>query len=98
MGQSPISPIRAANLSQPELTVIPPEPRLRNQAIASAVRVLNSTAVAGPNREITFSGNAATRQPVVRVVDKLSGDVIAQWPSEYALRLAEQYKSEHPEK
>ena len=69
--------------------------RARTQAVAAAVRTINEAGIVGPDRQVTFSTDSATRELVVRVVDKQSKDVLVQWPSEYALNLAQEYRKEH---
>lgn len=73
-----------------------PADRARTQAVAAAVRTINESGIVGPDRQVTFSTDSATRELVIRVVDKQSKDVLVQWPSEYALNLARQFQKEHP--
>lgn len=70
-------------------TPVSPSVRAHVSAVAVAVRTLNESGIAGTGREVTFSLDPATRIPVVKVVDKDTQEVITQWPSDYALRLAE---------
>jgi len=70
-------------------TPVSPAVRAHVSAVATAVRTINESGVAGTGREVTFSLDPATRIPVVKVVDKDTQEVITQWPSDYALRLAE---------
>jgi uncharacterized FlaG/YvyC family protein len=95
MGQ--VSGAALWNIPLPEAQpAVAAENRARTQAVAAAVRTLNESGVAGPDRQVTFSTDAVTRELVVRVVDKQSKDVLVQWPSEYALNLAQEYRKEHP--
>src|SRR5437016_4847368 len=64
--------------------------RTLNQSVSRAVRALNDASYAGTGREITFSMDPGTRQPVIKVIDVGTKEVIHQWPSEYLLRIAEQ--------
>ena len=98
MGQVSISALRAVTLPEAISGVSPQEDRARTQGVVAAVQVLNQAGIAGTDREVTISTNSVTRRPVVRVVDRQSGEVIVQWPSEYAIRLAEEYKRENPNK
>ena len=70
-------------------TPVSPAVRAHVSAVAAAVRTLNESGIAGTGREVTFSLDPGTRIPIVRVVDKDTQEVITQWPSDYALRLAE---------
>src|SRR5438094_451277 len=81
----------------PETAKTPtPDERTRRQAITSAVHVLNQAEAAGPDREITYSTDSATKRLIVSVVDKQTGQVYVQWPDEYALQMAQEYRKEHP--
>jgi len=70
-------------------TPVSPSVRAHVSAVAGAVRTLNESGIAGTGREVTFSLDPTTRIPVVKVVDKDTQEVITQWPSDYALRLAQ---------
>jgi uncharacterized FlaG/YvyC family protein len=95
MGQ--VSGAALWNIPLPEAQpAVAAENRARTQAVAAAVRTINESGIVGPDRQVTFSTDAATRELVVRVVDKQSKDVLVQWPSEYALNLAQEYRKEHP--
>jgi uncharacterized FlaG/YvyC family protein len=95
MGQ--VSGAALWNIPLPEAQpAVAAENRARTQAVAAAVRTINESGIVGPDRLVTFSTDAATRELVVRVVDKQSKDVLVQWPSEYALNLAQEYRKEHP--
>jgi flagellar protein FlaG len=62
------------------------------RADAQAVAAVNSAQLFGQNNELTFAVDRATKRTVVRLVDKNTGDVIRQVPSETILRLAEALK------
>ena len=65
-----------------------------NLAVSKATRVLNAAGYAGAGREISFSLDPSTRQPIVEVLDTQTNKVLFQWPSAYVLELAaEQTKS-----
>src|SRR5580693_1983253 len=70
-------------------TSVTPATRALNSAVSGAVRTLNESGIAGQGREVTFSLDPGTHIPVVKVVDTNTQEVITQWPSDYALRLAE---------
>jgi uncharacterized FlaG/YvyC family protein len=95
MGQ--VSAFALSNIQLPETQPsVAAQDRARMQAVAAAVRTINESGIVGPDRQVTFSTDAASRELVVRVVDKQSKDVLVQWPSEYALNLAQEYRKEHP--
>ena len=94
MGQITVTALRAVGLPEQQNSIIPQEERVRTQSLVAAVQVLNEAGVAGTDREVTYSTDVTTRQTVIRVVDKQSRDVIVQWPSEYVLSMAEEYRKE----
>ncbi|MEP6716176.1 MAG: flagellar protein FlaG [Terriglobia bacterium] len=63
------------------------------QSVSKAVSHLNEQGFAGEGREITISLDPGTRQPVVKVVDISSGEILRQWPSQYVLQVAEDSKA-----
>jgi flagellar protein FlaG len=62
--------------------------RTSNRAVSAAVGKLNEANYAGEGREVTFSVDKATKQPVVKVIDTATKEVIRQLPSEYLLKIA----------
>lgn len=97
MGQVSVAALRAIPLPESSAPGIAKnDQRVRTQAIASAVQVINQSGLVGADREVTYSTDNATKQLVIQVVDKQSGQVLVQWPSDYALQMAEQFQKEHP--
>jgi flagellar protein FlaG len=62
--------------------------RTLNRAVSAAVGKLNESSYAGEGREVTFSLDPATKQPVVKVIDTATKEVIRQLPPEYLLQMA----------
>jgi flagellar protein FlaG len=58
------------------------------RATAQAVAEVNAAQVFGQNNELTFAVDRATKRTVIRLVDKNTGDVVRQVPSETILHLA----------
>lgn len=58
--------------------------------LIQAVRKLNATEFAGPDRELVFSFDRETRRPLVKIVNRETREVVTQLPPEYILRLAEE--------
>lgn len=79
-GDAPL-PVAPTTLSQEE--------RNLNVSVSRAVRQLNDAGYAGEGREVTFSIDRASRQPVITVIDSQSKEVITQWPPKYLLALAD---------
>jgi flagellar protein FlaG len=68
------------------------EARTETRQVAAAVQALNQSEYAGPTREITILLDPKTHRPMVRIVDKETGEVVQQIPSEFVLRMAQEAK------
>jgi uncharacterized FlaG/YvyC family protein len=97
MGQLSVTGLRAVVSPEPQQGTAAHNQRGGAQAIVSAVHVINQSGLIGADREVTYSKDSATRQLVIQVVDKQSKEVIVQWPSEYALQLAQEFQKEYPD-
>lgn len=64
-----------------------------NRATAQAVTAVNTAQLFGQNNELTFAVDRASKRTVIRLVDKNTGDVLRQIPSETILHLAEALKN-----
>lgn len=64
------------------------EKMAEHRELIGAVRALNGAEVFGQNQELTFSLDRDSRRAVLRIVDKKTGEIIAQLPPEHVLRLA----------
>ncbi len=60
----------------------------QNRELIKAVKAVNAAELFGQNSELTFALDRDTRRPVVRIVDRNTGETIEQIPPEYLLRLA----------
>jgi flagellar protein FlaG len=65
---------------------------IENREVIQAVRAVNTAALLGQDQEIVFRLDQRTRRVVTRVVNRDTGEVLAQVPAEYVLRLAEDLK------
>jgi flagellar protein FlaG len=66
--------------------------REETRQVAAAVQQLNQAGYSGPTRELTILLDQKTGRPMVRIVDKETGEVLRQIPPEYVLRLAQEAK------
>jgi uncharacterized FlaG/YvyC family protein len=98
MGQVSVAAIRAVPLPESQNNAPTAGERARTQALVSAVNVINQAGAVGPDREVTYSTDSATKTLVIQVVDKQSKQVLVQWPSDYALQMAQEFQKEHPDK
>jgi uncharacterized FlaG/YvyC family protein len=60
----------------------------QNREIVQAVKAVNSAELYGPNQELTYQQDSASKRMVVRVVDSTTKQVLVQIPPEYVLALA----------
>ena len=72
---------------------VPVAPELNpNRSLISAVSAVNQSEMLGQNNELNFQLDRNTRQPVIRIIDRKTKEVIQQIPPEYVLRIAEDLK------
>ena len=62
------------------------------RTLIQAVKAVNTSGALGEDNELTFILDRATRQAVVRIVNRKTGEVVDQIPAEYVLRIAEELK------
>lgn len=60
------------------------------RALIRAVRTVNSAELFGQDKQLTFVKDQVTQRPVIRIISKDTGDVVAQIPAENVLLLAEE--------
>ena len=68
----------------------------RNREIARAVREVNEGGGVGPSSELRFAIDRDSGQPLIRIVDRVTDEVITQIPPEAILRIAEMIKQMGP--
>lgn len=61
----------------------------RNREVLRAIRTANQLNPLGPNTELRYSVELESRQLLIRLVDRVTNEVIRQVPSETVLRVAE---------
>jgi flagellar protein FlaG len=79
----------AAHISAP---VEPASTRTTNESqrvLIRAVQAVNAVEAFGRDNEITFIVDPRTRQAVLRIVDRETGEMVGQIPAEEVLRMAE---------
>jgi flagellar protein FlaG len=64
------------------------EQAARNRELAEAVRTLNENAATGPGSELRFAVDRETGRTLIRVVDRVTNEVLNQIPPEQVIRLA----------
>jgi len=83
-------PINANQITALAATSTTPQPadRTEHREIIQAVRALNGAEIFGQHQELTFSLDRETQRPVLKIVDRKTGEVVTQLPPEHVLRLA----------
>ena len=84
-----------ANQTAPATVQLPSqEAQAESRELIKAVKALNTTEFFGQNNELTIVLNRETRQPIVRIVDRDTKEVVRQIPAKYALQMAEELSLE----
>jgi uncharacterized FlaG/YvyC family protein len=88
-----IGPLPAASAASPVEPHSAPqaaaqEQVMKNRELAKAIRVLNDNAAYGPGSELRFAVDQETGRGLIRVVDKVTNEVITQIPEGHILRMA----------
>ena len=60
-----------------------------NRDLIQAVRAVNASDKLGNKNELSFSLDPRTHRPVVKIVNRVTNEVVQQIPNEEVLRLAE---------
>ena len=66
-----------------------PEEAAKNRELIKAIKTINEGEALGPSSELRFSFDKATGQDLIKIVDRVTNEVIAQVPGEGALRAAQ---------
>jgi uncharacterized FlaG/YvyC family protein len=80
-----------ANLSSLQ-TLVPPQVNqnaMEIKAVRDAVNAVNQSELLGFDRELRFSTDPLTRLPIIDVLNRGTGEIIVQMPSEFILGLAQ---------
>jgi len=86
----PISPAGANTMASAATPAADAQAPVRQ--VIAAVHQVNKAELMGQGRQLAFSRDPETRQPIIQIVDQDSGEVIDQIPPETVLQLAEQIK------
>lgn len=81
-----VGTVRTEPKNNPEGAAL--EQTAKNHELAKAIRALNENAVFGPGSELRFSVDRETGRSLIRVVDRVTHEVLNQIPPEAVLRLA----------
>jgi uncharacterized FlaG/YvyC family protein len=62
---------------------------VENRELIRSVKSIDASALFGEGSELAFALDRDTQRPVVRVLDRQSGELLWQAPPEYILKLAQ---------
>ena len=62
------------------------------RSLIQAVKAVNASEMLGQDNELTFVFKRGVREAIVRIINRQTGEVVQQIPSEYVLRMAEEMK------
>ncbi len=65
-----------------------PEEAAKNRELIKAIKTINDGGAIGSSSELRFAFDKATGQAVIKIVDRVTNEVIAQVPREGALHTA----------
>ena len=65
-----------------------PEQAAKNREIAAAVRAINEHQTFGPGSELRFSIDRETGRGLIRIVDRVTNEVLNQIPPEEVVRMS----------
>jgi flagellar protein FlaG len=81
----------AAIVETPAEKVVAPR-----RELIQAVKQISESKLFGDDKELNFTFDDETRRPLLRLVDRKTGEVVRQLPPEEVLRLAKQFdKKQH---
>jgi len=84
----------APALTVPNQAVETPEIREERRQVIKAVKAVNKSELFGQNNEVTFVFHRETHRPLLRIVDRVTREVVRQIPPEQVLRLAEELEDD----
>jgi uncharacterized FlaG/YvyC family protein len=80
---------RSAQPHVAPVATIPADQAAENREVVRAVKALNGTEMFGEENQLTFRRDPQSQRMVIRVVNRVTEEVVSQIPAEYLLRLAE---------
>ena len=88
-----INPVnRGVDVTSQVAATVPTDKALPTRDVVQAVKALNATEMFGQENELLYQRDPVTKRMVVRVINRVTKDVVSQIPPEYVLRLAEGVK------
>jgi len=75
---------------------LPPPATADQRALIQAVKAVNATELFGSENELTFVRDRQTNLPAVRIINRDTGELVAQIPPEILLQMAEELNGNQP--
>ena len=88
--------VQASKLSGEKNSPVNPEQAAKNREILEAIKTINEGGGVGPSSELRFALDRDSGRVLIRIVDRVTDEVLMQLPPESALRTAEMIKSLKP--
>ena len=73
-----------------------PEQAARNRELVRAIKTINDGGSLGPSNELRFGFDPDTGQALIKIVNRVTNEVVMQLPPESALRTAQILKDLNP--
>ena len=83
-----ISSIHAGVYPSGEANAVSPQEAAQRRELIHAAKTVNASGLFGGQSELVFVLHPGTRQAIIRLVDRKTGEVTLQVPPEYVLQLA----------
>ena len=77
-----------------DINPIPVQNAASNREVVQAVKAVNQSDVLGDRNQLTFQQDPRTHRVVVKLVNRDTGEVVTQIPSEYVIGLAAELKKQ----
>jgi uncharacterized FlaG/YvyC family protein len=85
-----VTPVRDPGQALPTVPdTANPKWLVENRELIRSIKAIDATELFGEQSELTFAVDRDTKRPVVRVVNRQTGEVLWQTPPEYMLKLAQ---------
>ena len=77
-----------------DINTIPVQTTTSNREVVQAVRAVNQSDLLGDRNQLTFQQDPRTQRVVVKLVNRDTGEVVSQIPSETIIGLAAELKKQ----
>jgi uncharacterized FlaG/YvyC family protein len=89
-----ISGVNRALPAALDVNTIPVETATAKREVVQAVKAVNESDLLGDRNQLTFQQDPRTHRVVVKLINRNTGEVVSQIPSEYVIGLAAELKKQ----